>query len=52
MSDNPLESQLRAAENVREDLEVIAQSNLPFSDDAAKILDAIDEIDTDEVTDR
>ena len=40
---NPRQSALKAAKDLREDLEAIADSDLPFSYDAKQILRAIDQ---------
>ena len=47
MSDptDPYQSAIETAEELRPDLEAIAESDLPFAYDAAQILKAIDEAD-------
>lgn len=40
---NPQASALKTAESLREDLEEIAKSDLPFSQDASLILQELDE---------
>jgi len=39
---NPRQSAIAVAEDLREDLEAIASSDLPFAYDAEQILEAID----------
>ena len=39
---DPMEEALETAETLREDLEAIAASDLPFSKDATQILEALD----------
>lgn len=45
---NPRESALNTAEVLREDLEAIAASELPFADDAQRILAELDQAEGDQ----
>lgn len=44
---DPHESALEAAEKLQEDLEAIAESDLPFAYDAAQILEALEQAEND-----
>lgn len=44
---DPHQSALDAADNLQEDLEAIASSDLPFARDAKRILDALDRAEKD-----
>jgi hypothetical protein len=48
-SPDPDKEALRTAEQLREDLELIADSELPFSYDAAQILEALNQAENEEL---